>query len=368
MTSPRGGYGFKCIPSYNLRKYWRLTESYSCARKSTNSEKKEHSDIFSVFSGSMNGNSASNEFVLQWNTAYLKPFYDMMDKIENHMNIDMSQIKTPAGEYLDRVIFNLSRRIIKANPKITFSVAQTCAEKYHHAQCKSVDILFSDMLEQVPGIVVTGSESGSVTTSGRRLTGSATRAVTVQRRRAFCVMENFLDALIEMGGVLLPQGFSKKFLELGYSCLQKEIFLQYVERGLITVTKEFVWSLYERNVHVRDSRFFYMLLCKLSTDSIIDILLSKRPPPMFFVEYMLSRCPRVLFSRELELDEKSPFYPLSLILQSMGKDVELMKSQQDIDVPYLTQDYKGDERLITEFETMEKMIDTTYFYTTLDLD
>ena len=370
MTSPRGGYGFKCIPSYRLRRYWRLPERYSQAKKSSYVEPKGDSDIFSVFNWN-NVDSTVKDFVLQPNAAYLRPFYDMVQKRSNGLNIDESQIRTPSGEYLNRVILVLSRRILRENPKTEYPVAQACAEKYHHSQCESVDILFSYILEQVPDIVVV-SGADDVTKSGRRATSS--RAMIRQRRRAFCVMENFLCALVEMGGVLLPQGFSKKFLELGYACLQKPIFLQYIERRMITVTKEFVWSLYENGVHVKDREFFYLVMCKLSTKSVIDILLSKKPPPLFFVEYLFSRCPNVLDSSEVRLDEKSPFYPLSLMLQAFRKGIEEMKGQSvqfngsDLRFEDLTPELREVERMANEFGAVDKIIDDYYFYETLDLD
>ena len=370
MSSPRGGSEFKSIPSYRLRRYWRLPERSSQAKKSAYVERKEETDIFSAFSRG-NANFTVDDFVLQPNTAYLKPFNDMMRRRSSGKSIDESQVRTPSGEYLNRVIFVLSRRILRENPRTEHSVAQVCAEEYHRAQCKTVNILFSYILEHVPDAVVNGA-SEDMTKSGRRVRSS--RTVMQQRRKAFCVMENFFCALVEMGGVLLPQGFPKKFLELGYACLQKMIFLHYVERGMITVTKEFVWSLYENGVHVRDKEFFYMVMCKLPTDSINEILLSKKPLPLFFVDYLFSSCPKVLESNDVKLDESSPFYPLSLALQAFRKGIEEMKAQRiqfnGLDLHYddLTPELKEDERMTSNFETADKMVDDYYFYETLDLD
>ena len=372
MTSPRGGYGFKSIPSYRLRKYWRHIGNTPRGKR-LKITKKESLDILSAFSGnssnnnsnsSNGGSTASSEFVLQRNTAYMKPFYELVKQRSKRENIDDSQIKTPSGELLDKVILGLSRRILELNPKLEGGYAQACAEKYHYAQCKSVDILFSDILEQMPEIAI----SEDVSKSSRK--GPGARAVGVQRRRAFCVMENFLGALVEMGGVLLPQGFSRKFLHLGYSCLPKAIFIQYVERGVLTVTKGFVWSLYERGAYRKDFDFFYLLLCKLSVGNIVDILISKAPLPLFFVEHFLSRCPKVLFSDGLELDESSPFYPLSLVLQSLHKSVEALKAQEsEILFRYadLPQKYREEEHVVADLEAIDKVVDTFYFYETLDL-
>ena len=128
--------------------------------------------------------------------------------------------------------------------------------------------------------------------------------------------------------------------------------------------------MYERGAYRKDFDFFYLLLCKLSVGNIVDILISKAPLPLFFVEHFLSRCPKVLFSDGLELDESSPFYPLSLVLQSLHKSVEALKAQEsEILFRYadLPQKYREEEHVVADLEAIDKVVDTFYFYETLDL-
>lgn len=100
-----------------------------------------------------------------------------------------------------------------------------------------------------------------------------------QRLLFFQALENMFCAVSELGGICVPRGFYQKFALLSFECLPESVFLQYVERGVIRITVEVVCELQERKLQETNPEFFFHLLCKLPSQSIIAVLLNQQRPP-----------------------------------------------------------------------------------------
>ncbi len=56
---------------------------------------------------------------------------------------------------------------------------------------------------------------------------------------SFDILEHLHNSLEELG-FPFPRGFHSMFVRLGYSCLSRNLFIQYMNRGVFTIEEDFV--------------------------------------------------------------------------------------------------------------------------------
>ena len=147
-------------------------------------------------------------------------------------------------------------------------------------------------------------------------------------RTRFCLLENFFCALDEIGCVCTPPGFWTEFGTLGHLCLPKTVFVQYIERRRMKITKNFVRRvLFTENTKKRSPRLAYYFLSKFTVKTAILLLNEAREKevPDFLVERSFSEDFAYTLGADIEISEdydNSRFLPISLLLGSVEEIVE----------------------------------------------
>lgn len=333
VTSPRGGFEFKSVPSYKLRSFWRPIVQGACLPQPT----KQLPLLI------------HKKPVLSVSSRYMDSYTRLRER-EVILGVDDPSLRTPTGELLNKVLISWMTGMTLLCPNMDTDMSvQSYAEKYHSKQARHVEMLFSTIVDTLP------EDTGK-----RRKT-----------RKLFFALECFQSAVTELGGIFLPHGFAKKFTKTGFYCLPKPLFLQYISRGLITVSKELVLTLYEKGAHKTDPEFFYTVLCGLPLYTAVDILLSdpqSPPPPLFVVDHFLSRYPNVLPSAKLELTDNSPFFPLETLLLSLKKGVTNLRAYKlppGITAPQNMRNFLDGIEVISR---IADLVNTEYFLPTLDVE
>lgn len=336
VTSPRGGFDFKSVPSYELRNYWRSIAPNN--EQHASSTKLPHL-------------LSHKKPVVSYKTAYMEPYMRLVER-EKKICARDPNIQTPLGKRLDSVLQKWMESISILCPNaIPEPEMQRYAESYHEAQSKSVEVLFSTIVSALPDDI------------GKKR--------SPRTRKLFLVLERFLSAITELDDIFLPPGFDKKFSSIGYHCLPRPVFLQYIRRGLISVSKELVLAMYEKGVHKSDPDVFYSLLCGLPLYAAVDVLLSdprNPPPPLYLVEFFLSKYSKTLASSEHELNYDSPFYPLEVFLLSLKSGVEQLNDYKMVSDGSLTPSIRELFNDIDVLSRIVEMVDMDYFLPTLEFD
>lgn len=331
MTSPRGRRAFESIQPYpSVSLWWDTLRDREAARIKSLARGTARSTppLSSQASSSpylQQGDEAKlKSVVLNKKSAYLRPFRDAAGN-----SLDDTLTRTPAGDYIDDVILEMAADLAKyyfawSGQKMDSSTAQSYAEKAHSIQAGVVDILFATIISAF-------SESEEAKNDGP--SPKAKKPALLRRREAhtkkvnmFIVLENFLNAIVELGRILYPNGFIKKFAYLGYQCLPDVVFLQYAERGTIRITKDFVWTLYMKGVHMKKPDLFYRVASRLPWYEMTEMFISQIPPPLFVVDHCFSKNYKALTYGKVELsDNSSMFIPLTQILRTLKISAEEQK-------------------------------------------
>lgn len=271
---------------------------------------------------------------------------------ETELCIRDPTLKTPAGKRLDFVIQKWMEYISIMYPNAISDIEmQRYSEMYHASQTKNVEMLFSIIIDTLPD--------------------NDDKKCSKNVRKLFSVLELFRGAVTELGDIFLPPGFEKKFTGIGYRCLPRSMFMQYISRGLMTVSKGFVLTLYEKGVHKSDPKFFYSMLCGLPLYTAVKIMLSdpqKPPPPLYLVEFFLSKQYKTLAPSTKDFSSDSPFYPLEtfvLSLKECTEQLNVYKTMNDSPDTQAMREFMMDIDVMTH---ITEMVNMEYFLPLLELD
>jgi len=144
----------------------------------------------------------------------------------------------------------------------------------------------------------------------------------------FKLFERFcnLHCAIEELWFPFPKQFKEAITKLGYIVLDKDEFLQFVERGVFEITPNFVEKILPRLTNIDYSNFKYLLLSKLPEEASINLLekdnrttTDKEAQNDFLLDYKL-RQQRTNYKGEavdMENVLGADFLPLSIYLESL---------------------------------------------------
>lgn len=232
---------------------------------------------------------------------------------------------TTDGESMTKAISFFKDAILGFYPKLKVDVAEKCAIAHAVIQ----DCVVQTLLRDILGIFNVGIAADEEEVKKKKKKKRSRR----EDASLFHFLENFLGALIELGRISIPQSFDPLFSRLGCKFLPRQMFLQYVNRGLIKITEDFVLGLQAKKTYEKDPEFFFSCLARLPIKTSTRLLLeAPYPPQKFFVEYVFSdNSPCLLVplkSMTLDADcEYSRFIPLSLFIKSLEKQIELVKTK-----------------------------------------
>eukprot|EP01102_Stenamoeba_stenopodia_P018625 TRINITY_DN6861_c0_g1_i3.p1 TRINITY_DN6861_c0_g1~~TRINITY_DN6861_c0_g1_i3.p1 ORF type:complete len:724 (-),score=140.28 TRINITY_DN6861_c0_g1_i3:90-2261(-) len=135
-----------------------------------------------------------------------------------------------------------------------------------------------------------------------------------------------------------PKGFPSYFISLAYRCLPRNIFLQYLERGVFRLNESFVEEVLASNTgdSEEDKRFKYQLLSKLKETTSIGIMQKHRENTEFVVSHILNSLPIASNEQpttDMEMTSRSLFQPMTIYLDALGKQYE---SRKDV-IQYLSE-------------------------------
>eukprot|EP01126_Amoeba_proteus_P022235 TRINITY_DN22528_c0_g1_i1.p1 TRINITY_DN22528_c0_g1~~TRINITY_DN22528_c0_g1_i1.p1 ORF type:complete len:194 (-),score=53.96 TRINITY_DN22528_c0_g1_i1:160-741(-) len=138
---------------------------------------------------------------------------------------------------------------------------------------------------------------------------------------------NFHCALEELW-FPFPKKFREEFTLLGYGCLDRSLFLQFVEHGILEVTFQFVKSVLKTLSDTDQDRIFkYLLLSQLPLEEGIALLeldtssLDRHYRSNFLVEFKLrNQRTNYKFFMDMEKMEKASFLPLEIFLDSINNN------------------------------------------------
>ena len=214
---------------------------------------------------------------------------------------DMMAKVTVHGDTALGVVMQLSADLSALYPKIAEKKASDAAKAYVETQDAVVTDLF--------GMISLGTTKQKI-------------------RTRFRVLENFYCALDELGCVCTPPGFWTEFGTLGLMCMPQTMFVQYVERGRMKVSKNFVRRvIFTESQMKRDSGLVCYFLSKFPVKTALLLLneAKKKELPEFLVERTFSEDFMCTLKTEVELGEdydSSKFLPISLLLSSVEDAVK----------------------------------------------
>lgn len=225
---------------------------------------------------------------------------DNEDNDDNNTD-DITARITVHGDTVLSVVVQLAAALGDFYPKITDKRAADAALTYMKSQEAAVSDLFATIT-----------------------IGMAQQKI----RRRFCFLENFFCALDELGCVCTPPGFWTEFGTLGLLCLPQTVFFQYVERGRMRITKNFVRRvLFTADTKKSDPKLAYYFLSKFTVRTVLLLLTEakKQRLPDFLVERSFNEDFSCTLGTDTELGEEydnSRFIPVSLLLSSIEGVVE----------------------------------------------
>ena len=223
------------------------------------------------------------------------------EDIDDNNAEDITAKVTVHGDKVLGVIGKLAGSLCEFYPKITDKRASDAAFTY----MKSQDLAVSDLFATIS-------------------IGMAQHKI----RTRFCLLENLFCALDELGCVCTPPGFWTEFGTLGHLCLPQTVFVQYIERRRMKITKNFVRRmLFTENTKSRNPKLAYYFLSKFTVKTAILLLTEARKEEMpdFLVERSFSEDFPYTLGADIEISEdydNSRFLPISLLLGSVEEIVE----------------------------------------------
>lgn len=161
------------------------------------------------------------------------------------------------------------------------------------------------------------------------------RRVALQRTY-FHIMEHLLVVSSELGGSLRHE-FYDTFHGLGYSCLPRIVFREYVDRGIIIVTEKLIYMLLFKGVQNSDPEFFHFMLSRLPDDRVWQVLLSARKQiPLFVLQHFAARNSWLFGCTSkpgFAQCEGSPMIPLTLLVNAVSPTPQDLQHNASILVP-----------------------------------
>lgn len=332
ITSPRGGIESKSTSSFTQRTFWR--------------------PIFPNSDPPRPFITKDSLYMVRSPTVSTKTKYMLLTKNASDACATAPVLLTPSGKDLKSVLQEWMNAISVMYPSmISDDMTQYYAELYHAYQANFVKILFVIIVCILP-----------VDLSAKR---------DPRARKLFLVLERFRSAITELEGIFLPSGFEKKFTNIGYHCLPKPIFLQYISRGLITVTRDLVFTLYDSGVHKSDPDFFYIVFCGLPLYKSVGVFFSvpQQPQlPLFLVEFFINKLQLSSNDSTCELTNDSLFYPLETFVSSLKGIISRLSNaelKQESNLPREIQEELKDIEVLTR---IAKVVDANYFFPTLKFE
>eukprot|EP01126_Amoeba_proteus_P063857 TRINITY_DN8858_c0_g1_i3.p1 TRINITY_DN8858_c0_g1~~TRINITY_DN8858_c0_g1_i3.p1 ORF type:complete len:213 (-),score=37.02 TRINITY_DN8858_c0_g1_i3:214-852(-) len=150
---------------------------------------------------------------------------------------------------------------------------------------------------------------------------------------------NFHCALEELW-FPFPKRFREQFTSLGYKCLDRSLFLQFVDHGILEVTLRFAKHVLKTLTDTHEDRIFkYLLLSQLPIEEGIALLeldvssLDKNYRSNFLVEYKLrNQQTNYNSTTDMEKMEKASFLPLEIFLDTVTNN----NGMEEEDVAFAT--------------------------------
>lgn len=149
----------------------------------------------------------------------------------------------------------------------------------------------------------------------------------------FQLLERLYTAVEELA-FPFPRGFHTNFASLGFKCLPRGAFLQFVERGIITLTTTFLRELLVMPIEDWDFKFQLLLRLRDSNKAIELIQQTEYAPPHLLVEGAISLLPVMQYMvmpadgekndmptqfYDMEMYSNSSFIPLSSLLAFVNR-------------------------------------------------
>lgn len=147
-----------------------------------------------------------------------------------------------------------------------------------------------------------------------------------QRRDIFSQFSHFHVALEELC-FPFPRGFKKRFTNSGYRCLPRNVFLQFIEHGVLELSYNFVKSVLSNLTQSPEDRTFkYLLLSKLPEPEAVKLMTLDPPVEEYTLmcSYLLEHKLRThtwTYQKGVDMGEmeEADFLPLQIYLSSLGQ-------------------------------------------------
>jgi len=169
----------------------------------------------------------------------------------------------------------------------------------------------------------------------------------------FQLLERLYTAVEELA-FPFPRGFHTNFASLGFKCLPRGTFLQFVERGIITLTPTFLRELLVMPIEDWDFKFQLLLRLRDANKAIELIQQTEYAPPHLLVEGAISLLPVMQHMImpvdgektdmptqffDMELYSNSSFIPLSSLLAFVNRTTTppMSPSSSSSSIPTLSQ-------------------------------
>eukprot|EP01119_Soliformovum_irregulare_P002354 TRINITY_DN1261_c1_g1_i3.p1 TRINITY_DN1261_c1_g1~~TRINITY_DN1261_c1_g1_i3.p1 ORF type:complete len:1022 (+),score=330.04 TRINITY_DN1261_c1_g1_i3:47-3112(+) len=146
---------------------------------------------------------------------------------------------------------------------------------------------------------------------------------------SFSLRESFASSLQELG--LLPSSeFSAEFLRLGYRCLPRGIFVQYVHRGIFELDQQFLEGIttqFSQSNFQADLEFVYFITSRYTNQMrVVTMLNSNLEYFTYLTQYLISKIPITNLlnavpsesdALDMEITNDSSFIPLTIFLHAV---------------------------------------------------
>jgi hypothetical protein len=155
------------------------------------------------------------------------------------------------------------------------------------------------------------------------LTGKK-RKRSSDRIKTFRVLSN-LHCSLERNWFPFPETFKSEITKLGYKCLPRNIFSQFLEMGVFDLSPDFMqYILSHSESNPESSKYIQTFINQLSQEEAVEILLSFEMEGMdtknsYLIEYLLSKTNKY---QKIDMEEMvdADFLPLSIYLESLCEE------------------------------------------------
>lgn len=129
----------------------------------------------------------------------------------------------------------------------------------------------------------------------------------------------------------MPKTFQDKFAAVGFRCLPRQVFVQYLERQIFSISSDFVLNaLSTPQPYEEDSYFRYQLLAAIPEPEALEIMRKLQMDENYIVEHTLSyEAQDKNYHVDMENVEGAEFLPLGVYLEALQS--KHIYSNEDID-------------------------------------